>query len=278
MNVKTISFLWYGLRYKITRFFWCLRFNLAAQNTWIYRFYLKRMYSPSPGSVEFLIDAFSKSKKAFTVLQIGANDGFTHDPIQKFARRDDWKGVVLEPQTHVVKQYTERIYSTIPGITVLNAALGEYDGETELYKIAFSNERWASGVSRFDKEALKNLIEEGRLDKRIRKNAVKPPADKRTWIEAVKVPLVSFVSIFKAFPALSSIDLLMVDTEGFDAEVIRLFPFDEVKPGLVAFEDMLLSDSSRLATHDRLKYFGYNVKRMGPNTVAWQPSISHLIV
>lgn len=273
-----LAYVWYAFRSGIKRFFWNLRFNLAAHDSWIYRFYLNRIFKPKPDTVEFLIDKFSKNKKDFIVLQIGANDGFTHDPIQKFARRDAWKGVVLEPQTHVVKRYTERVYSKIPGLVVLNAALGEVDGETELYKIAFSDERWASGVSRFDKAALQNLIDEGRLDKRIKKHAAKPPADRNSWIDAIKVPLLCFETILDLHPILADTDLLMVDTEGFDAEVIRLFPFDAVKPGLVAFEDMLLTDELRTATHERLKLHGYQLRRMGPNTVAWLNRVNHLFV
>ena len=253
------------------------RFNWAAKNGPSYRFYLRYVYQPKPGSVDALIDAWSKTKTKFTVLQVGANDGFTHDPVQKWAKRDAWQGVLLEPQLHVVANYTRKMYAAHPDIHVVNAALSEQDGTTKLYKISFSNDRWASGLSRFDKASLEQLIAEGRLDKRIRKNGAKPPKDTAQWIDAIDVPVISFPTLIAKYLILQKTDLLMIDTEGFDGEVIRMFPFEEIQPALVVFEDMHLSADDLQRAHGRLAQFGYRCQRSGPNTIAWLSSLESLV-
>jgi FkbM family methyltransferase len=253
------------------------RFNWAAANGPTYRLYLKYIYEPKAGSVDAIIDQWSKETDAFTVLQVGANDGFTHDPVQKWAKRDQWRGVLLEPQPHVVAHYTRRMYAAHPDIHVINAALGEEDGTTKLYKISFSNDRWASGLSRFDKASLEQLIAEGRLDKRIRKNGAKPPKDRSQWIDAIDVPVISFDTLFQNYDFLQHTKLLMIDTEGFDGEVIRMFPFEQTVPPLVVFEDMHLSEAVLKKAHERLAHFGYRYQRSGPNTIAWQNALDAIV-
>ena len=90
---------------------------------------------------EFL-DQYSKSKDHVVFLQIGANDGFIYDPLQKFIKRDDWEGVMVEPQPYVHDNLLTKIHAKRPEIQTVNAALAENDGWAELYTLAVSKERW----------------------------------------------------------------------------------------------------------------------------------------
>ncbi|WP_332912088.1 FkbM family methyltransferase [Algoriphagus boritolerans] len=102
--------------------------------------FYRYLYSPKKGSLSEFLSTYSLSKKGdFTVIQIGANDGISNDPIHKFIKRDNWKGVLLEPQNFVFTEFTQKIYSKNTGITVLNAAIGPEDGTLPMYKIGFSS-------------------------------------------------------------------------------------------------------------------------------------------
>lgn len=60
-----------------------LRFNLSASNHPIFSFYYSHLYNPKKGSLAEFISEYSRSKEGnFHVIQIGANDGITNDPIE----------------------------------------------------------------------------------------------------------------------------------------------------------------------------------------------------
>ena len=70
-----------------------IRFNMSASNNPLFIGFYRNFYNPKKGSLSDFLSQYSKSKPGnFTVVQIGANDGITHDPIHKFIKRDDWKG------------------------------------------------------------------------------------------------------------------------------------------------------------------------------------------
>ena len=83
-----------------------IRFKLSSENNPLFIGYYKYLYRPKKGSLEEFLNEYSKSKiDGLTVIQIGANDGITHDPIHKFIKRDKWNGVLLEPQPYVYEHY-----------------------------------------------------------------------------------------------------------------------------------------------------------------------------
>ena len=88
-----------------------LRFRLSTNNSPLFIGFYKYFYRPSKGSLNDFLNQYSLSKQdSFTVIQAGANDGITHDPIHKFIKRDHWKGVLLEPQAYVFNKSLTKIY------------------------------------------------------------------------------------------------------------------------------------------------------------------------
>ena len=130
----------------IAEYFRQIRFNLSAGNSRFFVAYYKYIYKPKADSLDSFLNEYSLSKiNTLTVIQIGANDGITNDPIHKFIKRDNWKGVLLEPQSYVYEQYLKKIYQENKGIHTLCAAIGVKDDIQYLYKIGFCNMRWATG-------------------------------------------------------------------------------------------------------------------------------------
>lgn len=197
----------------------------------------------------------------------------THDPLHKFIKRDGWSGILMEPQPFVFDNFLKKVYAKNKGVYTINAAIGEKDGEAKLYKISFSNERWATGLARFDRSLLEQLINEGRLDYKILKSGIMPPSDKADWIAEETISMRSPDSIFKEYNV-RKLDLLMIDTEGFDYEVIKLVNLDKILPKAIIFEDMHLSPSDYAECRALLEKHEYSHKRLGPNTIAWQPELA----
>jgi hypothetical protein len=66
-----------------------------------------------------------------------------------------------------------------------------------------------------------------------------------------------------------SIDLLQVDTEGFDHVIVTMALGLEHKPRFINFEHLHLGKDSRLRLHEELRRAGYSWVLAGWDTLAW---------
>lgn len=246
-----------------------LRFNLSAANNPIFIGFYTYLYKPKEGSLNGFLNAYSLSKKNsdFTVIQIGANDGITHDPIHKFIKRDNWKGVLLEPQSGVFHQYLKKIYAKNQGIETLCAAIGEKDGSQSIYKIGFSDMRWATGLTSFSKEKIEKAFEDGIVATNCLKLGIEIPMDKSKWISHEEVEVICPKTLMKRY-GIDKIDLLQIDAEGYDLEVIRIFDIPITQPEAIIFENIGLLDSEYKSYIEKLGKEGYKTRKFGPNTLA----------
>jgi hypothetical protein len=66
----------------------------------------------------------------------------------------------------------------------------------------------------------------------------------------------------------------MIDTEGFDFEVIKMFNISESKPGLIIFESSHLSEEDIAEADQLFSDNDYDVRKDGANTVAMKKSLN----
>jgi FkbM family methyltransferase len=244
------------------------RFNLSASNNPIFIGFYRHFYHPKKGSLSEFLSEYSLSKKGdFTVIQIGANDGITHDPIHKFIKRDDWKGVLLEPQPDVFHQDLKKIYAKNKGIHPVCAAIGEQDGTLPIYKIGFSSMRWATGLASFSKEKIEKAFEIGIVASNCKRFGIQIPEDESKWIAEEQVNVISPATLISTYE-IKKIDLLQIDAEGYDLEVIRIFDIEKTQPQAIVFENVGLNREDYQACLSLLEMNGYKTKKFGPNTLA----------
>ena len=249
-----------------------LRFRLSSSNSFLFIGYYKYLYRPKEGSLSFLISEYSNKNKNFTVIQVGANDGITHDPIHKFIKRDNWKGVLLEPQKHLFPGLS-KLYRKNKGITTFNAAIGYEDGTTQIYKIAFSDARWATGLATFNKQVLQDAFISGYVKRNADKENIKIPDDPEQQIVAEEIRVISPATLLKTYN-IGHINLLQIDTEGFDFEVIKMFLKTDISPGMIIFENTHLSDNDLTECQNILESNRYKLEKYGRNTAALRNSTS----
>lgn len=249
------------------------RISLSASENPLFMAFYKHWYKPKPGSLSDFLSTYSLSKKGdFTVIQIGANDGITNDPIHKFIKRDRWKGVLLEPQRSVYEQFLKKIYQKNEGLHPICAAIGENDGMQKLYKIGFSEDRWATGLASFSKEKVEELFENGVVETNCRKFGIPIPTDPERRITFEEVPVVSPATLMKTYQ-LNRIDLLQIDAEGFDLEVIRIFDVPKSLPQAIIFENVNHEQHELDTCYAMLEANGYRLRKFGRDTLAvYQPS------
>jgi FkbM family methyltransferase len=236
-------------------------------------YYLRSYAVTSPGKGEIsltgLIDFFSATRKRIAVVQVGANDGVTNDPLHRFLMRDGWQGVLLEPQREVFEKALVPAYRNHPRIKLENAAIAAETGTKALYKIAFSTARWATGLATFEKKSIVNLIRSGYVDQRAKEEGVVPPASAEAYISTEEINTITFGQLLAKY-GLTEVDVLAIDTEGFDFEIIKLFDLNALKPDMILFENIHLPAGEYEACKRHLASFGYKLYQKGPNTIALQ--------
>jgi len=207
------------------------------------------------------LDSFSKINKDFFVLQIGANDGFDNDPIHKFIMKYNWNGVLVEPQKDVFDNYLTKTYSCFEGIKCLNAALSLKIGFQKMYSISFSKDRWATGLSRFDKESFKEIIDNGYIKNQAILQGVALPKSVEEYIKEVDVETVNFDYIINEYK-ISKINFLQIDAEGYDFEILKMFPFEKFKPNFINLEYAHFDEETKKQCHILLKKNNYTFREV----------------
>jgi FkbM family methyltransferase len=175
--------------------------------------------------------------------------------------------VLLEPQKFVFENFLKKIYSKNPELHPICAAIGLEDGHEKLYKIGFSDMRWATGLASFSKEKVEELFENGVVEKNCRKFGIPIPSDPEKRISYEEVPVISPKTLLRKFN-IQTIDLLQVDAEGFDLEVIRIFDVPKTLPKAIIFENVNHSKEELDACYQMLKTNGYQLKKFGRDTLA----------
>lgn len=256
------------LKSKFKNFYKDLRISLSASENPLFMAYYRKIYQPKKGSLSEFLSEYSLSKKGnFTVIQVGANDGITNDPIHKFIKRDRWKGVLLEPQPTVYHQYLKKIYQKNEGLHPICAAIGRKDGKQKLYKIGFSEMRWATGLASFSKEKIMELFENGIVEKNCEKFGIPIPENPEERISFEWVDVISPQRILEKYK-IHRIDLLQIDAEGFDLEVISIFDIPKTTPGAIIFENVNHSKGDLQQCNQMLKNQGYRLRKFGRDTLA----------
>jgi FkbM family methyltransferase len=249
-------------------------FSFAVNCNCIVKIIIKLFYKPKLGTVEFIINEFSKNNPKLTVIQVGANDGFNNDPIYKFIQRDSWKGILIEPQKHTYSKYLQRLYKNSKHIIPVNAAISNEDGEMTLYRISFCNERWATGLATFDKDGLMKMVNDGNIDRRAFKYGITVPKNKEEYIMSETVKVLSPTSLANIY-GITQFDFLMVDTEGYDFEILKMFFKVKLTPSLLVFEQMHFSTEELNECHNLLKNNNYKFKQIKGNTIALLDNVNN---
>lgn len=242
-------------------------FNLSASENPVYLSFYRFLYKPKSGSVAEFLDQYSKKHKPVVFLQVGANDGFVYDPLHKFIKRDNWEGIMLEPQPEVFNEFLIKLHSKRPEIIPVNAALDEIDGTKPLYRLAISMERWATGLSSFNKEVLLKKIKDGSIQKHIQREGVLLPDNDEDIITAHEVATISPETLLKKFKK-RDFDLLAIDTEGFDYEILKMLDLNRVFPEVILYEEVNFDEKTAGDCRAYLEKHGYSCRTIGKDVLA----------
>jgi len=189
--------------------------------------------------------------KSLTFLQIGANDGVMNDPLYKFniENKNVVSGFVLEPLPDMFNQLVYN-YKECTGIKAFNLAIHSTKSEMILHRVnpAYAKRipEYARGIASFDPNHWK-------------KTMLVPDIK---YMEEIKVKCIS-MDDFLNHNKIRNLDLLLVDTEGYDYEILMSLNYKKIKPKMIRFEHgirnqvMSINQFNKLTKH--LNSFGYQI-------------------
>jgi FkbM family methyltransferase len=260
-------------KYRLRKAYRKFIFNLSASENPLWLAWCRHIYKPRPGTIEVFLDKYSREHKPVTFLQVGANDGFINDPLHIFIKRDNWRGVLLEPLPDVFDEYLVRLHRKRPEITAINAALDRNDGTRPFYKLSVSRERWAHGLSSFNREVLVKKLTDGSMERNMRRQGVTLPASEDECITSDEVVTVSPETLLKKFDG-QELDLLVIDTEGYDYEILKMLDLDRISPEVIIYEEMLFDEKTAAECREYLKNHGYSCSSIKRDVLAVKEPLS----
>jgi FkbM family methyltransferase len=189
--------------------------------------------------------SLAREKKDIFFLEIGANDGVSGDLLHHFIKKYRWHGVALEP----VQDIFEKLRSTYrddENVTPLCAALADRDGEMKFFRVrpGPAVPKFCNELGSFSREVIlshKQLF----------------PAIEEHLIES-EVKTVRFDTLVKMF-GIDKCDVILIDTEGYDYEVLKQIDFLHFRPSVVIYEHIHLDRESKSASKELLENLGYDV-------------------
>ncbi len=196
--------------------------------------------------LDLVVAHYGRPGSDFFFVEIGAFDGVTADPIHHLVRQNQWRGVLVEPQQEAF-ELLQKNYRGQPGLQFFNVVIGPHDGEITLYTRTGGMVQAAS----------------------IEKQLMNKPGRRRRMLDARQVPCWTFDRLLREANAPAAIDLLQIDAEGFDFEIIRSIDFQRVKPAIIHYEHMVLSQTDRDACLELLASHGYRFLLEDSDTTAY---------
>lgn len=176
-------------------------------------------------SLALLLEAFAfREKRAPFIFQIGANDGKDNDPLHRALTRYGWPALLLEPQPDVFRRLREN-YSGNENVRLIECAIADHDGAGKLYRLHQDLHQYyphrPDGIASFSANHVLKHLPRGK----------QIPAA----VSSVDVKLRSITSIFQEY-AVTRVDALVIDTEGFDWEILKLFDVPLRLPSIIQYE------------------------------------------
>jgi FkbM family methyltransferase len=190
--------------------------------------------------------AFNPGRE-ITVLQVGAYDGRTNDPVESSIRAFGWRGVLVEPQPTPFAAL-KRHYEDNPLVQVFNVAIGESDGTRPLYTIepAADLPEWTRQIASFNRSHLDTQQKQ------------LTGIDLQARIKVLDVTTWSFDTLLDRSQT-AHVDILQLDAEGFDFSLLKLFDVPRRKPTIINYEHQHLSRTDRDTAAELLVACGYRL-------------------
>lgn len=177
----------------------------------------------------------------FFFVQIGANDGISYDWIRPYVLRYGWRGVLVEPQPEPFSRLLAN-YAGVGGLSFVNVAIATTRGRHAFY----CNQTDLIGGLR------EEVTRRNKLGGNVKK---------------IEVDAITFADLLFE-QQIARIDLLAIDTEGYDLEILKMIDFGRLRPRVIRYEICNMSDAEFQESENLLVRQGYRFFLTGSDAIA----------
>ena len=160
---------------------------------------------------------------------------------------------MVEPVPYLFERLQAN-YAELETVTPVNVAIADRDGELEFHHLAEAGDDrdqlpdYYEGLGSF---SLANVLA----------HAEKIP-DLQQRLVTIEVPTLTFSSLCER-EGVEAVDLVVIDTEGHDAEIVRHMDVPRWRPRVLVYEHFHLSDANRDELRALLEPLGYALLEEG---------------
>jgi FkbM family methyltransferase len=216
--------------------------------------------------IEAAISKEFAGKTRVFFVQIGANDGLTGDPVHDtIAHNKNWSGIFIEP-VETLFQKLKKNYGLSKRFIFENVAVSQERGVRKFYYVSAdakgSEEKisdWFDQIGSFDRNhILKHCVGNNRV--------------LENYIVEQNVSCLPLQDILDKH-SITQLDLVLIDTEGFDFQVLLQVDLNTYKPSVVLYEHYHLSPEDKANARSLLEEHGYRLTEFEEDTLARRQSV-----
>lgn len=216
----------------------------------------RRFRGADPTIQEQILKAIGNKTVVFFV-QVGSNDGVQGDPIHDLIiNRKSWGGIFIEPVDFLFNRLRKN-YGEAKRFIFENVAISTEKGSRKFYYVSEKAKSeldlpfWHDQLGSFDKSHITRMLGE----------EISP------YIIEGHVECLPLQEVLDR-NRVDAIDLLHIDTEGFDYQVLAQVDIKRYKPLVILFEHHLLTDEEFVKARKLLRRTGYRLLHYGNDILA----------
>lgn len=200
--------------------------------------------------IDRALRALVESRERFSVLQVGAYDGISNDPLHHLIRAyGHVRAVLVEPQPAPYAAL-EALWRDCPRVVTLRCALAADCGARPLYVIADDRRHlhpFSDQIASFSREY---------VEMECSRYVWRPLRD---MVVSMPVPTVDWGTLAREH---GPFDLVSIDAEGYDGEVLHQMDLTGAPPDIIRYEHRHLSREMRQRCRDLLEQAGYRLRQV----------------
>jgi FkbM family methyltransferase len=210
-------------------------------------------------TVENVLDEALTARPTVFFLQVGAHDGRKNDPVFRLRRRPGWSGLMVEANPAVFA-VLERNLQPEPNIRPVQRAICPANGTVDFSTVARPEAtkcpNWADQISSLSRQyVVDTLVQWGHS-----------ATEAESLVSTSPVAASTFETLLREF-GVASLDLLVLDLEGMDFELLKLFPFQILRPEWIVFESSHVAAAERATFPSFFAERGYAFIEIGQDTI-----------
>jgi FkbM family methyltransferase len=197
-----------------------------------------------------LMRVFARLYPQAFFIQIGANDGEQLDHLRHSILKGRWRGIMIEPVPYVFERLRQNYGHLSDRLTLESVAIAPAESRMPFWHLRKAEAgtaelpRWYDALGSFRKDVV------------LKHKEFIPDIEER--LTSTQVPTLSFRSLCEKH-GVEAVDLIQMDTEGYDFEIIKLIDFVRYRPVLLIYEHLHLDESTRQVCEAHLREQGYEL-------------------